>query len=354
MMRFFKQHISAMEAYRPGEQPARGRAVIKLNTNENPYPPSARVAEALATLGDEAMRVYPDPAAGELRECIGQLCGVPAEWVLPGNGSDNLIVMIARACGGPIAIASPTFPYYATQAAVENARLIEVPCLGEAFDVDIDGLIAAGATVTFLANPNSPTGTMLDGEALDRLAAGLAGLLVIDEAYIDFAPADALATLGRYENVIVLRTLSKGYSLAGLRFGYALARPEILKGLWKTKEIYNVSAATQAAALAALQDQAWKVRNAARVLASRAELAEQLAARGWRVWPSEANFLLTRPGEKSAGAVADALAAANILVRLFDTPTLPPALRITVGTDEQNRALLDAIDRIGPARKDSP
>lgn len=340
----FKPHISAMQAYRPGEQPAPGSGAIKLNTNENPYPPSPRVGQALAELGDEAMRVYPDPAAGELRQAIAALCDIPADWVLPGNGSDNLIVMIARACSGPVAIPVPTFPYYATQAAVENARLIEVPCLGEDLQVDVAGLIAAGAAVTFLANPNSPTGQMLDADALDTLAAGLDGLLVIDEAYIDFAPADGLPALRQHENVLLLRTLSKGYSLAGLRFGYALARPALLEGLWKTKEIYNVSAATQAAALAALEDQDWKTHNARRVLAGRAELARELGNRGWRVWPSEANFLLTRPQQPSAGELADALKAAGILVRLFDTPTLPAALRITVGTDEQNRALLEAID----------
>jgi histidinol-phosphate aminotransferase len=346
-MAIFKDNIEAMEAYVPGEQMP-GREVVKLNTNENPYPPSPTAIDVMRHEMLDRLRVYPDPRAGRFCEAVGRLLGFERDWVLAANGSDNLIVMIARAALGPgrrVAQPTPTFPYYQTQAQVEDATLIDVPCNGETFELDIDGLLAANAHVTFVANPNSPTGIAAGNDELRRLAEGLDGLLVIDEAYVDFADETAVYLTRDYANVIVLRTLSKGYSLAGLRLGYAIAQPPLLEQLWKTKEIYNVATLSQAIGLAAIRDQDHKNANAEKVKAARAELARQLTDRDCRVWPSQTNFLLVGvPGGKAAEA-GEALKRRNVLIRYFKHPaSMADKLRITVGTDEQNDALLAAWD----------
>lgn len=346
-MNYMKPNIEAMDAYVPGEQMP-GREVVKLNTNENPYPPTSAVIDAMRHELLGQLRVYPDPRAGRFCEAVGNLLGFEPDWVLAANGSDNLIVMIARAALGPgrrMAQPVPTFPYYDTQAQVEDAELINVPCDPETFALDIDALQAADADVTFVANPNSPTGITASNDDLRRLAAGLRGLLVIDEAYVDFAKDTAVSLTREFDNVIVLRTLSKGYSLAGLRLGYAVAQPAILRQLWKTKEIYNVTTLSQEIGLAAIRDQDHKNANAEKIKADRAKLAEALTQRGCRVWPSQTNFLMVAvPGGK-AEPVGEALKARDVLVRYFKQPAvMNDKLRITVGSPEQNEKLLKAWD----------
>ncbi|MFW6132261.1 MAG: histidinol-phosphate transaminase [Planctomycetota bacterium] len=344
-MSFFRDNIEQMAAYVPGAQPPAGAEVIKLNTNENPYPPSPRVAEALATFDAETLRVYPDATAGVLRQAAAEAMDVPPGWILPGNGSDDAIMMIARAACAPrrlVACPVPTFTYYRTQAQVETAGPLEVP-YGEDYALPVDALAESGAAVTFVANPNSPSGTAAPTEQLGELAERLSGLLVVDEAYVDFADETALGLVERCDNVIVLRTLSKGYSLAGLRVGFAVARPALLEALCKTKQIYNVGALPAALGAAALRDADWKDANVERVRAARAELTAGLRAMGWRVWDSQANFVLARPGGGDAAAVHAMLKDSGILVRYFQAPRLDDKLRITVGTDEQNAALLKAL-----------
>ncbi|MCD4823910.1 MAG: histidinol-phosphate transaminase [Phycisphaerae bacterium] len=344
-MSYFKTNIDNMTAYVPGEQSA-AAGVIKLNTNENPYPPSPRALEALGGLTAEQLRTYPDPTGRRFAEAAGKLLDVSADWILPGNGSDNVIVMIARACSGPVAIPSPTFPYYETQAQIEDIAIREVP-LDSEFRLPVQELIDAAAAVTFVANPNSPTGTAAGFEELDALAAGLCGkgILVIDEAYVDFAEADAVSLARKHENVLLLRTLSKGYSLAGLRLGFAVGNPVLLDGLWKTKEIYNVSEPTLAAGIAAIEDQEHMIANAEKIKASRAKLTAALETLGWRVWPSQTNFIMARPPQGNAEEIYETLKAKNIFVRYFKHRMLIDKLRITIGTDEQNEKMLEALPK---------
>ncbi|MBS3735259.1 MAG: histidinol-phosphate transaminase [Phycisphaerae bacterium] len=344
-MSYVRHNIERMTPYVPGAQPPPGASVVKLNTNENPYPPSPRVAEALAGFEPAALRAYPDPTAGRLRNVAAEVLGVKPDWILPANGSDDAIMMIARAAGAPdreIAYATPTFTFYDTQARIEAAGPVEVP-YGEDYALPVEALAAAGAAVTFVASPNSPSGTLAPTDQLAELAERSSGLLIVDEAYVDFADETALPLIERFENVVVLRTLSKGYSLAGLRVGFAVARPALLEQLAKTKQIYNVGALPAALAAAAMSDQAWKDANVAKVRAGRAELTNGLRQRGWRVWDSQANFLWTRPPEGNAAALHEALSARGILVRHFRGAGLDDKLRITVGTDEQNAVLLAAL-----------
>jgi histidinol-phosphate aminotransferase len=328
----------------PGEQPAPGRRVVKLNTNENPYPPSPRVLEALARVSTADVRLYPDPEARALRARAAAVYGVPAECIMIGNGSDELLQLLVRATVDPgdrVGFPVPTYSLYETLVAVQGGRRVEVP-----FDDEFTlpaALADTGARLTFLCNPNSPSGTLVPLAEVARLARAVRGVLVVDEAYVDFAHTSALPLVADHDNVVVLRTLSKSYSLAGLRVGLAVAHPELLAGLRVVKDSYNVGRLALAAAEAALGDAAWMEANVRRVRATRTSLSTALAGLGWDVLPSEANFVLARrPGVDQAPTAA-ALARRHILVRHFAVPRLFDALRITIGTDEEIDMLLDAL-----------
>jgi histidinol-phosphate aminotransferase len=345
-MSFFKDHIEAMDAYVPGDQPADMGQIVKLNQNENPYPPSPKALAAMREFDGASLRLYPDPMVARFRKAAAELMGVAEDWILPGDGSDDLIIMIARAAGGPgrpVAYPYPTFPFYLTQGQVENAPCIEVPA-GEDFSLPLELLAKTNAAVTFVANPNSPTGATATPDQLDWLAEQLNGLLVLDEAYVDFADQNAAKLALNRRNVIVLRTLSKGYSLAGLRLGFGLANPVLMDGLLKTKAIYNVGPLPAAVGAAALADREYHDRCVKLIRQQRERLVKELAARSFRVYPSGGNYLMVAvPGGDGRGAF-EALKARGVLVRYFNEDRLRDKLRISVGTEGENNALLAALD----------
>jgi len=344
-MTYFRENIERMAGYVPGEQPAAGAKVVKLNTNENPYPPSPKALEVLRAVGEDALRRYPDPLATRFRAVVAEVLGVPVDWIIAGNGSDEVLTMILRAFVGPgdaVAYPMPTYVLYRTLTEIQDGRCVEAP-YGDDYVLPADELAAAGAKLTLVATPNSPSGTAYGIEELDELAGRVPGVLVVDEAYVDFADATALDLVNRRDNVLVLRTLSKGYSLAGLRLGFGVAQPSLLEGLWKVKDSYNVDAIELAVGSAAFADQGHKIANAEKVKASRAKLAGALEALGFKVWPSQSNFLLARPPEGNAERIYRALKDRGILVRYFRQTALEDKLRITVGTDEQNSILVKAL-----------
>ena len=349
-MTFYRDNIENMAAYVPGEQPGDMAGVIKLNTNENPYPPSPKVAEVLREFNCDALKLYPDAMANKFRRAAAEVLDVPADWILPGDGSDDLIIMIARAALGPgrnVVYPTPTFPYYLTQGQVEDCRIVEIPA-GEAeeFALPIEALAKANGDVTFLANPNSPTGAWMETDKLDWLAGKLEGLLIIDEAYADFATDNALGLAEKYDNVVVLRTLSKGYSLAGLRLGFGIARPELMQGLLKTKSIYNVGAIPAAVGAAAITDQDYHDQCVTKILAQRDRMKFELTKRGCKVCPSEGNFLMVTVTCGDGKRICDELKARNVLVRYFKQDAMKDKLRISVGSDEEVTGLLKAWDEI--------
>ena len=318
--------------------------MIKLNTNENPYPPSPRVLETLGREANATVRLYPDPEARALRTRAAEVYGVPADHILAGNGSDELLALLLRATIDPgerVAFPVPTYSLYGTLVAVQGGEAVRVPW-PEDFSLP-PALAAARARVTFLCNPNSPSGTLVAVAAVEALARALPGILVVDEAYVDFAREHALGLVGRLANVLVLRTLSKSFSLAGLRVGLAFGHPELLAGLRTVKDSYNLSRLSQAAGEVALGDLPAMQANIARIKATRARLSAGLARLGFRVPPSEANFVFARRPGVDLGPVARALAARDILVRHFAAPGAHDALRITVGTDAEIDALLAAL-----------
>ena len=337
-------HIAAMGGYVPGEQPS-GASVVKLNTNENPYPASPSVQQAISEACRDLL-LYPDPSAREVREVAAELYGVEADGVLVGNGSDELLSVLVRATTAPgeaVAYPTPTYSLYDTLVALQGARAVCCPW-GPGGSLPAE-LRHADARLFFLCNPNAPTGTLLESEVLDEFARERSdAVVVIDEAYADFADRSCVALVRRHQNVVVLRTLSKSYSLAGLRVGLALTSVPLATQLHKVRDSYNVSRIAQAGALAALRDQETMRAHVDRVRATRARLTTRLQELGFDVAPSHANFVLARrPGENVEG-LANALRERQILVRYFTA--LPDALRISVGTDEEIDALLGALDEI--------
>jgi histidinol-phosphate aminotransferase len=341
MTPFLRPHLQAVSGYTPGEQPPPGSVVIKLNTNENPYPPSDQVFEALKTVDGELLRRYPDASARTFREAASSVLNVTSDSITVANGSDDLLSIIIQAfvdAGDSVVYPMPTYVLYRTLAQLQGAQPYEVP-YDESFELPLASLIAAKGKVTLIASPNSPSGTAIPVEQLETLATQVAGVLVIDEAYIDFANANALELVRNYRNVVILRTLSKGYSLAGLRLGFAIASPPLIQDLNKVKDSYCVDAIAALLGTAAIQDQDHKNKNAERIKHSRSILAHDLEELGFKVWPSQTNFLLVQHPHVDALALQQWLKQQNILVRHFKLPSVVDKLRITVGTNEQNVVL---------------
>ncbi|MGB3311847.1 MAG: histidinol-phosphate transaminase [Nodosilinea sp.] len=348
-MSYVRPNVSAMAAYVPGEQPRSGTGIIKLNSNENPYPPSPRVIEALRQVEVEQLRRYPDPFARSFCQAIADVLGVPADWIIVGNGSDDLLNLLVRACADnaarPIVYPTPTYVLYRTLAALQPATVVEVP-YPEDFQFPLKELVAAQGSITFIASPNSPSGHVVALPDLRTLAQQSAGLVVVDEAYVDFAEGSALSLVQEFDNVVVLRTLSKGYGLAGLRLGFGIANPALLAELFKVKDSYNVDAIAIALGTAAIQDQAYKNACVAKVKASRTTLTKDLQGLGFAVLNSHGNFVLATPPQHNAEQLYLALKEQGILVRYFKQPRLDDKLRISVGTEEQNHLLIEALARL--------
>jgi len=341
--------VSNMHGYVPGEQP-KATDVIKLNTNEAPYPAAPEVNEAiLQESGRGNFNKYPNPTCEPLRISIAQRLGVTPEEIVVGNGSDEILRMLVHAFTRPgendtIAVASPTYSLYDTLAAMFGAK-VETH-LSKAPDYLLpESLIEASARIVMLPNPNPPIGTWYGNPDLECLAAADPDrLVIIDEAYVDFAEGDALPVYRKYENVVISRTFSKSYSLAGLRAGFCVARPRLTEALNKIKDSYNVNRLTQAAALAAWNAKSYYSDMVGRIKEDRVFLAEELKKRGFTVPPSQGNFVFAK--RTGAKKLYEELKARNILVRYFDTPGLSDGLRITVGTRDELMKLLDGLDAL--------
>ena len=345
----FRSNIDAMAGYVPGEQP-RDNGFIKLNTNENPYPPSPKVYAAMRRSIDASLRLYPQPTSDTLCAAAAAAYATKKENVMAGNGSDELLSIIMRCfidAGDPVAYPVPTYSLYDTLVEIQAGVAVRVPYL-ENFALP-EELARQGARLTILCNPNAPSGTLVPLPEIVKLARAVAGVLVVDEAYVDFAAsegASAIPLIPQIPNLIVLRTLSKSFSLAGMRIGLAFASAEIVAGLNKVRDSYNLDRISIAAGTAALADMNWMERNAARIQRSRKRLANGLQRLGYQVYPSHSNFVLARQRDKDLKPVYEELKRRKILVRYFDTPDLRDCLRITVGAPKELRALLNELATI--------
>jgi len=405
-MAYERDNIRRLAPYVPGEQPtfretAGTGGVIKLNTNENPFPPSPRVMEAIRTLAPEALRLYPPPDAKWFRAAAAELHQLNTDQIIATNGGDELLrLLVTVFCNprnatprnatprnanphksnptkpnaerseasdqpaqkppgeGGIGVTRPSYTLYHVLAAIHDTPMHVVD---RGYDYALpDDLVErwnhAGATLAFIVNPHAPSGRYEAVDTLRAIAQSFRGVLVIDEAYVDFAP-DPAATLelirgdAALPNVVILRSLSKGYSLAGLRFGYGLASAELIRALNKARDSYNTDILAQVAAAAAVRDQDHARASWEAVKSQRARLSEALSGLGFDVLPSQSNFLLCTVNPewgRSAGGLYRALAKRNILIRYFSQGGLDDKLRITVGTAEQNDALLAALADLLP------
>ncbi len=340
-----RPNIAAMSGYTPGEQPQAGK-FIKLNTNENPYPPSPKVTQAIQSVLELGLAKYPDPVANSFRRRAAEVLGVEPDWILCGNGSDDILTILTRAYVGEgdlLRLPFPSYILYRTLAEIQGAKFDEVRfnddwSLPEAFKTASERLKLA-----FLPNPNSPTGTVIAPSEILRIAKALPCPLLVDEAYGDFAEENCVDLVRQNEKVMVSRTLSKSYGLAGLRFGFLIAQPHVIEELMKVKDSYNCDALSIAGATAAIDDQAWFVANRAKVLATRQRMTAALEQLGFSVIPSQANFVWCTHPTRPVQPLYEELKNNRVLVRYMNYPGWSDGLRISVGTDEQVDACVELL-----------
>ena len=350
-------HVRRLEAYVPGEQP-KSKDVVKLNTNENPYPPSPACAKTLKSFDLDRLRRYPDPVFAELRAALARLNGTTPERVFVGNGSDEILSLAARAFvedDESIASLDPSYSLYKTLAAIRNVKWVGLgrkkeegrgkKCGIEAPDclASLVSRLPPSVSLLLLTNPNAPTGEFREPAAIAAFAQKFKGVVLVDEAYADFARTNCmpLATAPKNRNVLVMRTFSKSYSLAGLRVGYCVGPKPLIDALYKVKDSYNVDAIAQAVALAAVKDQKWMKANVAKVVKTRTWFTDALRAHDWDVIPSEANFVFAKPPRPlTAATLFAALKRKGVFVRYFPGPKTKDRLRITIGTDSEMKKLM--------------
>ncbi|MGQ4809605.1 Histidinol-phosphate aminotransferase [Candidatus Entotheonellaceae bacterium PAL068K] len=338
--------IQEMHGYVPGKQPI-GGDYIKLNTNENPYPPSPRVLEALRHAVSANLRWYSDPLASPLRETAARLYGCETDQVIAGNGSDDILTMIFRTfldAGDVIATPAPSYSLYGVLSSLQGAVCIDVPMRPD-YTLP-DDLDEHGAKVVFVVNPNAPTGVLFAREALHAFLKRTRSIVVIDEAYADFAGESAIGLLAEFPHLIVVRTLSKAYALAGMRLGLGFAHRDLIAQMMKVKDSYNLDRLAIVAGCAALEDQEWLRQTTARIIKTRTSMLQALTDMGLHVPPSRANFVFPRIPNGGAAALYEELEKRRILVRYFRAPLTTDFMRITVGTDDEAEACVRALQQL--------
>jgi histidinol-phosphate aminotransferase len=350
---FVRANVRDMQGYAPGEQPGAGERVVKLNTNENPFAPSDKVMQAIAQVEPEMLRRYPDPTATRFRVAAAKVLGVSPDMILAGNGSDDILTIATRTFippGGSLACPDPTYSLYSVLARLEQAAFTPVPWEKD-WSLPTEALVETRAHAIYLANPNAPSGTFVSPTKVEELARQFPGLVLVDEAYADFADDNCLALVKEYPNVVVSRTLSKAYSLAGLRFGYAVAQPHVIEQMVKVKDSYNCDAIATVAAAAAIEDQEYARKSWEFVKSERQRLSSELTQLGWAVAKSHANFILATLPNGRGREMYLGLKQQGILVRWFDKPGLTDKIRITVGQSQENNALLAGIKALTASEK---
>ena len=354
--------VRKLHAYVPGEQP-KVKGLIKLNTNENPYPPSPKVLSAMQAAIDGRMRLYPNPSAQLLREQLAALHQCSPDQIIIGNGSDELLALGVRAFVEPAANGDsassepsksrvqyfgPSYSLYPVLAETHGATPYSVPLL-EDFGLPSVSQLRRGkrwdfqAALTFITTPNAPSGRGYSTRELEVLCSAMKGVVVLDEAYVDFADENALELCLKYPHVIISRTFSKAYSLCFQRIGYWIGHPELISALHRIRDSYNVNGLAQIAASATLKNLSYYQRNFRRVTESRSRVAEALTGLGWTVLPSQTNFILARPPGPPARQWLEDLRRKKILVRWFASPNLESFLRITIGSESEMDTLLKTI-----------
>ncbi|AYX86566.1 histidinol-phosphate transaminase [Acinetobacter baumannii] len=349
-MRFWSPEVRELEPYVPGEQP-KIQNLLKLNTNENPYPPSPKVVEAVQAVLHEqadALRLYPDPDATALKQAIAKQQNIDVSQVFVGNGSDEVLAHIFKAFflqDEPILYPDITYSFYPVYSQFFGTKTKEIP-LNENFEIDVRDYTQPNGGV-IITNPNAPTSIALSLAEIEQvLQANPDRVVVIDEAYVDFGAESVVSLINRYENLVVCQTTSKSRSLAGLRVGFAIAQSHLIAALEAVKNSFNsypIDRFAIAAAVASFEDQAYFEEQCQKVITSREKLVRDLTELGFNVLPSKANFIFATHSQHDAGQLAQKLREQGIIVRYFNKPRINQFLRITVGTDEQNARLVQTL-----------
>ena len=343
--------VKELAPYVPGEQP-QTQGWVKLNTNENPYPASLKIAESIQEQID-LLRLYPEPTSQALRSAIAQQFDLSSDQVIIGNGSDNILDMITRSFVGlgQAGHTVPSYSLYPVVVALSGGDLLNIP-FEESMELPVDAIAKTPASVFFLTNPNAPTGVCFSLESIEAVLKKIKGILVVDEAYIDFGGQSAIPLLQSYDNLIVVQTFSKSYSLAGLRVGYALASPKIIQVLDRVRDAYNVDRIAQSIAQVALEDRSHFEANCEKIIQTRSQSEAFLKSLDWFTYPSSANFLFTQPkdaqgatGPEVAVSLFEYLKSKHILVRYFGShPLTCSFLRVSIGTDNQMKTFNEGIE----------
>jgi histidinol-phosphate aminotransferase len=346
--KYWNTRLREAAEYIPGEQPQGLEGYIKLNTNESPFPPSKTVLEAIKAAANESLKRYPDPTARVLREAYAAAKGVDPDSVFVGNGSDEIFTLIFRGFiepGGLAAFAYPSYALYSTLAQMNGIEFETVP-LNKDFSYNMAGFLKKKRDLVIIANPNNPTGTYCEVDEIRSFLGKFKGLLVVDEAYVDFYGGSAIELTSEFDNVIVTQSMSKSYSLAGLRIGFAVAPAGIIRGFMKIKDSYNVDMVATAGAVAALKDRRGFTYNLEMVVSNKEYLEESLAALGFTVIPSRANFVFVRHPAVASKDVYETLKERKILVRHYTGPVQSEWLRISIGTMGEMKTLVKELSVI--------
>lgn len=348
MSKYWSQTVKNIKPYVPGEQP-KDRKYIKLNTNENPYPPSRKAIDAIKLAANDTLRLYPDPSGDELRDTIAAVSGLERENVFIGNGSDEVLAFCFPAffepAGLPVLFAEITYIFYPVYAEFFHTPYRLVP-VDDEFNVPVDGYFQENGGI-IIANPNAPSGKDVSPEVIEKiLQQNENSVVIIDEAYIDFGGQSAACLINRYPNLLVIRTLSKSHSLAGLRVGYALGNKELVEGITRVKDSinsYTVDRLAQAGAREAIKDDAYFLETRSKIIKTRERVSARLKSLGFRVIPSQANFIFVSNEQCPGRVLFQKLREKGILVRYFDKPKIDNYLRVSIGTDEEMDSFLEAV-----------
>lgn len=351
MSRYWSKVVHGLTPYVPGEQPKLPN-LVKLNTNENPYGPSPKALEVLRGEVGDTLRLYPDPNADRLKEAVAAFYGVKPAQVFVGNGSDEVLAHTFQALlkhDAPLLFPDITYSFYPVYAGLYGIDYEELP-LTESFEIRVDDYLKPNGGIIF-PNPNAPTGTAVPLAEIERLLkANTDSVVVVDEAYVDFGAESAVGLVDRYPNLLVIHTLSKSRSLAGLRVGYAIGHPDLIEALARVKDSFNsypLDRFAIAAAAASMEDRAWFDETRNKVIASRERLVREMQALGFDVLPSSANFVFARHAKHDGADLTAKLRERSIIVRHFRKPArIAPFMRVTVGTDAQCDALIGALKEI--------
>ena len=350
--------MQALKPYVPGEQP-KIPGLIKINTNENPYPPASAVLDAVKAAVDGRLRLYPNATSDPLREKLAKLHGCSVDNIIVGNGSDELLALAVRVFTEPASLdkdatlmpqnkvqfLSPCYSLYPVLAEIHGSTVISVP-LKTNFTIpsvqELRGTLAwdFSAGLTFVTTPNAPTGTACPTAVLEALCQAQDGVVVLDEAYVDFAADNAMSLALKYSHVLVARTFSKAYSLCFQRVGYMVGHPKLIEALHKIKDSYNVNGLGQVAACATLDNMDYYRQQWAKIIATRERLSKALKELGFEVYPSQSNFIFVKPPTKTAKDWLDGLRQNKVLVRWFSIPEVKNYLRISIGSDFETDELI--------------